>query len=142
MLEKNEILQKLNDELKEKNSLLKENNELMKEKVNSQMTKQKSSIMRNYAQVTSYPRPEMNRQNIPAIVVELKGQGGEKTETINRVKKTLGEKTNCPINKVEESKDKIFIKCRDPQDVKTEDLLKMERKEDILKRKEKKSMNV
>ncbi|KAJ8670255.1 hypothetical protein QAD02_001514 [Eretmocerus hayati] len=112
--EKNDILMQLNTELKENNSLLKENNELMK--LNMHPRSQEINTQ-DYAQVVAM-KPKQSLVNVPDIIIELQGQDREKEESTKLIKKALSEKINCPINKLKEIKNKIYLKCRDPGDIK------------------------
>ncbi|KAJ8673588.1 hypothetical protein QAD02_004850 [Eretmocerus hayati] len=80
-----------------------------------------------YAQ-TAAMKSNQSIVNVPDIIIELQGQDKEKEKSTKQIKKTLSEKTNCPINKLKEVKNKIYIKCRDPKDIQkvSEVLLKEE----------------
>ncbi|KAJ8665864.1 hypothetical protein QAD02_007526 [Eretmocerus hayati] len=125
LFDKNEILQQLNNELKENNSLFEENNELMKSTMKNRQNQENTAL--TYAQ-TAAMKSNQSIVNVPDIIIELQGQDKEKEKSTKQIKKTLSEKTNCPINKLKEVKNKIYIKCRDPEDIQkvSEVLLKEE----------------
>ncbi|KAJ8671776.1 hypothetical protein QAD02_003035 [Eretmocerus hayati] len=110
--EKNELLQNLNIELKENNNLLKENTLLLKESMKNQQT----VIPQTYAQTLTTEGKE-RRINIPSIIVEVKTDDTSKLCTTSTVKQVLHKKTKCPIRKVKEVNNEVYIKCNNIKDV-------------------------
>ncbi|KAJ8666497.1 hypothetical protein QAD02_008159 [Eretmocerus hayati] len=110
--EKNELLQNLNSELEENNNLLKENTILLKERMNNQQ----KIVPRTYAQ-TLVTEAKEKRINIPSIIVEIKTDDKDNQCKTNTAEQVLQKKTKCPIRKVEDVNNKVYIKCDNLKDI-------------------------
>ncbi|KAJ8666260.1 hypothetical protein QAD02_007922 [Eretmocerus hayati] len=90
-------------------------------------------IPQTYAQSLATEK-KGKRINIPSIIVELKTDDKNNMCSTNLVKQVLHEKTTCPIRKVKEVNNKVFIKCNSYKDV--------DKVSDILVNSEKLNINV